>query len=380
MEYKKLKDISTLIGGYAFKSSEYINFGIRVIRIANVQDGYISDEYPCFYPFDKESEIGASMLKENDLLMSLTGNVGRVALLSKELLPAGLNQRVECIRTENELTKEYLYYYFRNNKFKQLAEKNASGIAQLNMSVSWLGNHMIPIYDSKKTKDIINTFRCLDKLIETNTSLLKNYDELIKSRFIEMFHEKEFPICSIRNVVDTTKISAKKIYKSDDEIKYIDISSIDNKTNSIVGHVTYKFKDAPSRAQQCLKTNDILVSTVRPNLRNVALFDEVGNGFVGSSGFCVLRPLKCDPQYLRYIVLSDKFTEEMTQLTNGANYPAIRENSVFDYLFISPPLHLQNEFADFVKQIDKSKFIVQKRIKTYKELLDKKMDEYFGKE
>ncbi|UKI50779.1 MAG: hypothetical protein L6U99_05370 [Clostridium sp.] len=45
---KKLSDIAKLINGYAFKSEKYVNSGVRIIRIANVQDGYISDEQPCF--------------------------------------------------------------------------------------------------------------------------------------------------------------------------------------------------------------------------------------------------------------------------------------------------------------------------------------------
>ena len=149
---KQLKDLVTLIGGYAFKSELYKDSGIRVIRIANVQDGYISDEYPCYYPVTYKNEIGQAMLEENDLLMSLTGNVGRVAFLTKDMLPAGLNQRVECLRTSNNLLKRYLYFYFRSKKFIDDAIKNSSGIAQLNMSTKWLGDYEIMIYDVNKMR------------------------------------------------------------------------------------------------------------------------------------------------------------------------------------------------------------------------------------
>ena len=149
---KQLKDLVTLIGGYAFKSELYKDSGIRVIRIANVQDGYISDEYPSYYPVTYKNEIGQAMLEENDLLMSLTGNVGRVAFLTKDMLPAGLNQRVECLRTSNNLLKRYLYFYFRSKKFIDDAIKNSSGIAQLNMSTKWLGDYEIMIYDVNKMR------------------------------------------------------------------------------------------------------------------------------------------------------------------------------------------------------------------------------------
>ena len=67
----------------------------------------------------------------------------------------------------------------------------------------------------------------------------------------------------------------------------------------------------------------------------------------------------------------------MCKLTSGASYPAIRDEDVFNYKIINAPIELQNQFAEFVKLIDKSKFIVQQQIKELQELLDSKMDEYF---
>ena len=82
-----------------------------MIRIANVQDGFISDEKPCFYPDCSDDEIGKYMLQEGDLLISLTGNVGRVGLLTKEFLPAALNQRVSCIRIKPDAKLELAFLY-----------------------------------------------------------------------------------------------------------------------------------------------------------------------------------------------------------------------------------------------------------------------------
>ena len=98
MEKVRLGDICNILNGYAFKSSEYKESGIRVIRITNVQSGYIEDKEPKYYSFEKKTEIEKYMLKDNDILISLTGNVGRVGLLKREMLPAALNQRVACIK------------------------------------------------------------------------------------------------------------------------------------------------------------------------------------------------------------------------------------------------------------------------------------------
>ena len=161
--YKKLSDISELVGGYAFKSDNYVSDGIRVVRITNVQDGYFSDEHPCFYPVSITRELGKAMLQENDLLMSLTGNVGRVAFLPKSMLPAGLNQRVECIRVGDENLKKYLYYYFRSVSFINEAVRNSTGVAQLNLSTKWLGEHLIPVVSPNESASIVKNLETIDR-------------------------------------------------------------------------------------------------------------------------------------------------------------------------------------------------------------------------
>ena len=172
-----------------------------------------------------------------------------------------------------------------------------------------------------------------------------------------MFIGKGFERCKIKYLVDRKITTSKKGHLPTDLIKYIDISSIDNQKNEVVSYTEYKLLDAPSRAQQCLMENDILVSTVRPNLKNIAINRYNDNNIVGSSGFCVLRSTLCNPLYLLHCILTDDFTTQMTSLTSGASYPAIRDNDVIDYEVINPPIELQNEFAEFVKLIDKSKFV-----------------------
>ena len=177
-----------------------------------------------------------------------------------------------------------------------------------------------------------------------------------------MFGENKFPKLTISEMVEGKVPSAKKIFNKSDKIKYIDISSIDNKTNEIVAYTEYIFDEAPSRAQQHIRKNDILISTVRPNLKNIAINKLEYEETVASSGFCILRP-KYVPEYLFISVLQDKFTSDMAAVTTGANYPAIKDSDIFNYEICNPPLSLQNQFAAFVQQIDKSKFEMEKIVK-----------------
>ena len=147
VQHTQLKDICEILNGYAFKSSKYVDKGIRVIRITNVQKGYIEDDTPQYYPTESEKEIEKYMLQEGDLLMSLTGNVGRVAILKKEMLPAALNQRVACLRLKesSNVYKPYLFHLLNSDFFEKQCIFSAQGIAQKNMSTEWLKKYQIPL-------------------------------------------------------------------------------------------------------------------------------------------------------------------------------------------------------------------------------------------
>ena len=172
MEYKKISDIADILNGYAFKSKEYVPEGIRIIRIANVQDGYVVDDQPCFYPISKADEIDKYKLEEGDLLVSLTGNVGRVGLLERSMLPAALNQRVACLRISSPtVNKKYLYYFLRQEEFKRNCVKASRGVAQLNLSTKWLQDYLIPIPKLNEQEMVVSRIEemlsSLDNAVET---------------------------------------------------------------------------------------------------------------------------------------------------------------------------------------------------------------------
>lgn len=140
-------DACEILNGYAFKSKLYVDNGIRVIRITNVQKGSIEDSDPQFYPMSYMEELERYILQQDDILLSLTGNVGRTGLLPSHMLPAALNQRVACIRVKPgiQLNKHFLYAMMNTDFFEADCIKSSQGIAQKNMSTEWLKAYMIPI-------------------------------------------------------------------------------------------------------------------------------------------------------------------------------------------------------------------------------------------
>jgi type I restriction enzyme S subunit len=131
VEWIPLGDIAKILNGYAFKSSIYSESGIRVIRISDVQKGQMSGANPKYYPTESADEIRKYLLDEGDLVMSLTGNAGRVAMLSKTDLPAGLNQRVACLRPISDvISTRYLFHFLNQYCFENDAMRTPLAVAK----------------------------------------------------------------------------------------------------------------------------------------------------------------------------------------------------------------------------------------------------------
>lgn len=179
--WTSVDSIAIIKNGYAFKSKQYVNSGIRIIRITNVQDGFVEDNNPVFYPFDKQKQLKDFLLKEDDLLISLTGNVGRVALLDKQYLPAALNQRVACIRFKSaHIYYKFAFYFMLQKKFSDDCFNNSKGSAQLNMSTEWLKQYSVPIPPFQEQHRIVerieSLFSKLDEAKEKAQEVIDSFE------------------------------------------------------------------------------------------------------------------------------------------------------------------------------------------------------------
>lgn len=126
-------------------------------------------------------------------------------------------------------------------------------------------------------------------------------------------------LVAIKDCVVKAKTWNPVVEAKDETIKYIDIAAVDKDLKKIVEPTLCLGSEAPSRARQLVQTNDVLVSTVRPNLNSVAVVTEEFNGATASTGYTVLRPLPeiLDSQYLFHWVKADHFINEMIKLAIG---------------------------------------------------------------
>lgn len=150
---------------------------------------------------------------------------------------------------------------------------------------------------------------------------------------------------NIRDAVqDYETIDPKKT--PDQSFFYVDIGAIDNSVQKITEPKEFLGKDAPSRARRVIAANDVLFSTVRTYLKNVAQVPESLDGQLTSTGISVLRAnASTDPGYLFRWVCSSDFIAEISEAQDGTMYPAVRDEDVLNGPIPLPPLPEQRRIV-----------------------------------
>ncbi|HBN6202030.1 TPA: restriction endonuclease subunit S [Vibrio parahaemolyticus] len=144
-----------------------------------------------------------------------------------------------------------------------------------------------------------------------------------------------------------------------EELKYIDIGSIDRKNKTVATPQYLIGKDAPSRARKVVHVHDVIVSLTRPNLNAVALIpDELDKQFA-STGFEIIRPIEgVDSRFIFALVRSNRFVDAISGVVKGALYPAAKSVDVRNYEFGLPPLNEQiriaNKLDSILAKVDKA--------------------------
>lgn len=392
MRKVRLGDICDVLNGYAFKSSNYVLDGIRIIRITNVQKGYIADDDPKYYPIEAQDTLKKYMLNQDDLLISLTGNVGRVGLLPKLLLPAALNQRVACLRLKNsgvEIDRKYLFHALNSDIFENACIYSSNGIAQKNLSTEWLKDYYIPLYSVEKQKIIVEKLDLIIRLINLRTLQLQKLDELVKSRFIEMFGDPVFnnmhwDVFALEDLVqDDCTISYGIVQTGEDLIDGVPVlRPIDIVGGTVpqldrLKHTSKVISDQYKRT--LLKGRELLI-TVRANIGDTCI---VGNEFKGCNVGRGIVPIRVDETKIKLEFLQAQLNELhmhdfIKSKAKGITLIQLNMVDLRKIELIVPPIHIQLQYIDFEKVIKKSKIVIQKSLDELETLKKSLMQQYFG--
>lgn len=254
----------------------------------------------------------------------------------------------------NVFCQELLPFIMLSDEFSKWSIGHSKGSTNPYVLFSDLAGYTLDLPSIEEQKVLAEKLWAAYKVKESYRQLLSTTDEMLKAKFQEMFGEAE-KNGTISDLVENNITSVKKTYKNEDTIAYIDISSVSAESNKVLDVTNYVVKQAPSRAQQCVRKGDILVSTTRPLNRNIAVVESDVSNLVASTGFCVLRPKKGWFDYLMAIVKSDEYTEAMCDKATGGVYPAVNNSDVLSYKINIPSPEILQQISIIFRQAEATK-------------------------
>ena len=218
----------------------------------------------------------------------------------------------------------------------------------------------------------------LEKIAEEKARLIREKKIKRTKKLPEITNdEKPFEIPDSWEWVRIGNLIKPEIHiKPTQSFEYVDIASLDNSKNKIVNtkFIQIPEKKAPVRATQLIENGDILYSTVRPYLKNIAIVPSNLDHSIATSGFCVLKPInKLITKYLFVSCLSPYTTNEMHSRMKGLNSPAIKKSDLLNWFIPLPPLAEQKRI---VAKIDQIMPLVDEYAEAYDKL--KKLDDGFN--
>ena len=373
-EEKTLGDICTIgAGNSAPQNKELFNNGIYpFFRTADVGKIHFGKIYSSTDLLNDNGIKGLKLFKKGTILIPKSGASTFLNHRVKMEVDGFVVSHLATVKGNNEIINDdFLLYYLSTVKVQDLIQDQNYPSVNLPI-ISGIKIKIPSLTEQQRIVGILDeAFENIEKAKQNTLQNLNNAKELFESSFEELLTKntdywnetKLFDICE--------KVSNRKISKDENEkFLYVDIASIDNKENKIIEHKEYNGLNAPSRARQIIKTDDVVFSTVRTYLKNIAYVTEKYNNQIASTGFCVIRTNKDKllGKFIFYKALTKTFLEPLNELQTGANYPAIRDSDVFNSVIKYPTL---NEQQKIVQQLDE----LQEKTKKLEQIYTQKLQD-----
>jgi len=162
---------------------------------------------------------------------------------------------------------------------------------------------------------------------------------------------ENWDIVKVKDVARINELSVSNNYQHD-KIEYIDIKSVEKR--QILNVQQLLLSEAPSRARRIVRVNDILISTVRPNLKHFSFVKKAKPNTIASTGFAVITAHQTNPQYLYYYLTTDKFTNYLSQIaeTHTSTYPSFNPDVIENSDLFLPPAEEQCAIASILSSHD----------------------------
>ncbi|HEU3696174.1 type I restriction-modification system, S subunit [Streptococcus pneumoniae] len=342
MKKVKLGQVATFINGYAFKPQDWSSEGKEIIRIQNLTKTSTEINYYSG-TIDKKYIVEAG-----DILISWSGTLGVFQWCGRS---AVLNQHIfKVVFDKIDIDKSYFKYVVE--KGLQDAVKHTHGSTMKHLTKKYFDNIMVSYTNLREQQRIASELDLLSKLILRRQEQLEELNLLVKSRFNEMFgdvilNEKEWKV-SKWNEILTIRNGKNQKQVEDADGKFPIYGS-----GGIMGYA----KD------WIVKKNSVIIGR-KGNINKPILVRE---NFWNVDTAFGLEPVleKINSEYLFYFCQLYNFEK----LNKAVTIPSLTKSDLLNISIPLPPLALQNEFADFVVQVDKSQFACEIAIKVWRNSL-----------
>ena len=370
-EWIKISDLLFFQEGPGVRNTQYTQSGVKLLNVANLVNGKVdlstSDRY-----ISEDEAFGRYkhfLCDDGDFIIASSGIKveyfdKKMGFVDSSMLPLCMNTstiRFKVIDSER-LNIKYFMYYLKSFHFKQQLSKFITGSAQLNFGPSHLKKMNMPLVSLKEQNDIVEKLSKVELLLDKYNGEIKLLDELIKARFMEMFGDvrnnpynfskvKLGKICDVRDgthdspkyqAVGYPLITSKNLtsgeidFSNCNYIKEEDLKKINLRSEVTRGDIIMPMIGTIG--------NPIIVNTdIQFAIKNVALI-KFNNG--------ILQNI-----YVKYLLSSDYFDFSILRNVRGGTQKFIALKDLRDLDVLIPPLELQNQFASFVEEIDKSRLL-----------------------
>ena len=353
---KKLRLLTTKIGSGSTPkggSTVYVKKGVFLIRSQNIYNDYFKKEGLVCIEDDIAEKMKGVEVKENDVLINITGDsVARTFIISKEFLPARVNQHVSIIRTNSELIHSYLYYYLIEKNMQELLLSLASVGGTRNAITKDMLEDLEIRYPSIEIQNKIvihlNSIKSkIENLKKINHVLENIIQTIFKSWFIDFDGQSEFEDSELGPIPKGWLIS--KIGEIADSIsethpmnkdQLIFLNTSDIHLGQILNDKYTQTKNFPGQAKKSIKKNDILLSEIRPENARFAYVDIDVYDYVVSTKLMVIRTKEqILSKYLYYFLTSNEITNLLQHAaeSRSGTFPQITFNEVASIEIILPP-------------------------------------------
>lgn len=318
-----------------------------------------------------------TLVNKNDVLVVWDGARFGLSAIGWEGV---LGSTIVALNSQYVLPK-FLFYFIQSNFKKIQSKPRGVGIPHVEPSLFW--NLPIPVPPMAEQKRIVKKIEELFGVIDEQVKRLEDTQEALVSyrqSILQQAFSGKLYKTSTWEEVPLKKCCLPVIKRKDskdpsEKFLYLDIASIDNKTNKIIEGTPYRGDTAPSRARQIVQKDDVLFSTVRTYLKNIALItDSKYNNQIASTGFCVIRANQkmLLPHFIFYKTLSDAFLSPLNAKQRGSSYPAVRDGDVLSSIIDLPSLPDQKAIVKKIETAfafaDKAQTVITDALEQAKQL------------